>query len=57
MAFSRRGGGDSGNLPADSSGYVTCDPLAMGVAVEPGIVMSSERVYCEVEVQGSSHLT
>ena len=51
MAANRRGAGDSGG---DCGSYMSCDLLALAVAVEPGIVTSSKKVYCEVEVQGSA---
>mmetsp|Transcript_17422 Transcript_17422/g.37632 ORF Transcript_17422/g.37632 Transcript_17422/m.37632 type:complete len:358 (+) Transcript_17422:73-1146(+) len=34
-------------------GWVTCDPVAVAVAVQPGLIKAVRSVYCEVEVQGS----
>ena len=36
-------------------GYTTCDPLAMAVAIHPGIVTKERSVYATVELHG--HLT
>lgn len=52
MALSRRGA--AGDCGGDLGSYMSCDLLALAVAVEPGIVTSSKKVFCEVEVQGSA---
>lgn len=32
--------------------YVTCDPVAMAIAIDPEVIRSSERLYCDVELTG-----
>ena len=54
MANSRKGEGDSAGAEAGGK-YISCDPLAVAVAIDPAVAISrSVRVWCDVEVQGSA---
>jgi len=32
--------------------YVTCDPVAMAIVIDPEVIRSSQRLYCDVELTG-----
>lgn len=32
--------------------YVSCDPLAMAIVIDPEVISSSQRVFCDVELTG-----
>ena len=32
--------------------YVTCDPLAIAIVIDPDLITSGQRLYCDVELTG-----
>jgi purine nucleosidase len=46
-------GGEQWCREGDYRGWVACDPLAVAAALDERVVLDSQKVYCQVEYEGS----